>query len=226
MSALRRHCRVWPTATGYAALASDADDSKARKTIGQWCACGWPFVVRRRNDNEPCSDQTVAIGLALPPSLGKRRLNLRLPRSEVASHAPPLTLDEVVAFANPQLGDALTPLARAAARECVRLRVFGSAAWQAQTGLHYMHRDSDLDLLIEPNARGELEAAIALLERIQPLVAIRLDGEIVFPGGDAVAWREWALSKANRVLVKNVDRVVLMERDELVSRFDRCKVVA
>src|SRR5690349_5951294 len=121
MNALPRHTRVWPTCAGYAALASDADDPDARTAIGHWRARGWPFIVRRRGENEPCCDQTIAVGLALPPSLSKPRFKLRLPHGDVASHSAPLTLDEVVALANSQLRDTLIPLARAAAHECIRL---------------------------------------------------------------------------------------------------------
>jgi phosphoribosyl-dephospho-CoA transferase len=227
MTSLPRHTRVWPTAAGYAILASDADDSSARTAIVQWGARGWPLVVRRRDENEPCLDQTVAIGLALPPSLGKHRFKLRLTHGEIASHAAPLTLDEVVAGANSKLTTRLMPLARAATHERIRLRVFGSTALHVQTGLDYLHAGSDLDLLVEPNTRREVDAAIALLERFQQRVAMRLDGEIVFPGGGAVAWREWAYAgRAERVLVKNIDRVVLMERHDLLLRFDGCKAAA
>ncbi|HEY3179646.1 MAG TPA: malonate decarboxylase holo-[acyl-carrier-protein] synthase [Casimicrobiaceae bacterium] len=227
MKALQRHCRVWPTAAGYAALASETCDSTSRNALALWSAYRWPFIVRRPNDDEPCSGETTAVGLALPPSLGKHRLALRLTRQQIAADAPPLALDEVVALATPKLRRTFKPLSRAAARERVSLRVFGSAAWQAQTGLDYVHVDSDLDLLATPTTRGELDAAIALLERMQPHVPMRIDGEIVFPGGDAVSWREWANAHgAKRVLVKNIACVALMKRDELLDRFDRCKLAA
>ena len=226
MNTLQRHRRVWPSAAGYDALASDANDPNARKAIGLWAERQWPFIVRRREENESF-DGSLAIGLALPSSLGKHRLKLRLPYGDIASHRAPLTLGEVVARAKPKLRHTLMPLALAAARERITLRVFGSAAWQVQTDLDYLHRDSDLDLVIEPCTLSDIDLSIGLLERMQARVAMRLDGEIVFPGGDAVAWREWAkVHKADRVLVKNVDRVALMERDELLCRFDRCKAVA
>jgi len=216
-----RHTRVWPTAAGYAALVSESHDPTTRAAVELWSARGWPFVVRRPEGDEPHSEDTIAIGLPLPPSLGKERLKLRLLHDEVAMRAPPLTLDDVIALSNSTLRRMLAPLARAAARARVALRVFGSAAWQAQTGLDYWFADSDIDLLVEPSTLDELDAAIAWLGRTQRRVAMRLDGEIVFPGGDAVAWREWARDGENRVLVKGMARVALTTRSDLLSRFER-----
>jgi len=228
MTLLQRHTRVWPSAAGYASLASHCRDSAARAALGLWTAREWPLVVRRTDDDELRSDETIAVGLALPPSLGKRRLKLRLMRDGIAMHAAPLTLDNVAgAVSNPKFQRTLTPLARAAAREHMVLRLFGSAAWQAQTGLDYLHVDSDIDLLVEPSTSGELESAIALLERAQRDIAVRLDGEIVFPGGDAVAWREWRDTKdGKRVIAKNVAGVALVSRNDLLKRFDRRKLAA
>jgi phosphoribosyl-dephospho-CoA transferase len=228
MTLLQRHTRIWPSAAGYASLAFQWRDPTARAALELWVAREWPLIVRRADDDEPRSDDSIAVGLALPPSLGKRRLKFRLMRDGVAMHAPPLALDSVIAsVSNPRLQRTLTPLARAAARERMVLRLYGSAAWQVQTGLDYMHDDSDLDLLAEPATRGELDSAIALLERAQQDLPMRLDGEIVFPGGDAVAWREWLESKdENRVIAKNVAGVALVSRSDLLKRFDRRRLAA
>ena len=227
MSAFLRHTRVWPTAAGRTTLASGSHDVTTRTALELWSARGWPLVVRRSEDDESARDDAIALGLPLPPLLGKRRLKFRLPRDGVAAHAPSLTLDEVVAQLQPTLARVLAPLARAAAREHIVLRVFGSAAWEAQTGLGYLRADSDLDLLAEPTTRAELKLALALLQRTQERVAMRFDGEIVFPGGDAVAWREWACGNSeSRVLVKNVSRVALVSRSDLESKLDRHKRLA
>jgi phosphoribosyl-dephospho-CoA transferase len=228
MTVLQRHTSVWPSATGYASLASQSRDSTAHAALELWSAQEWPLIVRRANDGELRSDDTIAVGLALPPSLGKQRLKFQLMRDGLAMHAPPLTLDNLIdTVSDPLFQRTLTPLARSAAREHMVLRLFGSAAWQAQTGLDYMHADSDLDLLAEPGTRAELESAIALLERAQRDVEMRLDGEILFPGGDAVAWREWREAKdANRVIAKNVAGVALVSRNDLLKRFDRRKLAA
>jgi phosphoribosyl-dephospho-CoA transferase len=217
-----RHTRVWPTASGYAALASMASDPIVRAAIDLWSTRGWPLVVRRREDRESSSDTAIAIGLPLPPSLDKKRCAFFLSRDDIAAHAPPLALEEVIGRLPATRRRMLAPLARATARERIALRVFGSVAWQAETGLDYWHDDSDLDLIAAPKSYADLRSTIALLERAQERVAMRLDGEIVFPGGDAVAWREWADGdSASRVLVKNVSRVALVARGDLLSKLDR-----
>ena len=224
---LPRHTWVWPTGPGYAALASGLQDPGARAAIDLWSASAWPFIVRRSEEDETSrSGDPIAVGLALPPSLGKHRLQFRLMRHDIAVHAPPLALDDVIALSSPTVRRKLTRLARAAARAHLSLHVFGSAAWQAQTGFDYMNADSDIDLLVHPNTRDELNFAIAWLERAQRRVAMRLDGEIVFPGGDAVAWREWAGNRAHRVLVKNIGGVAMVPRSDLLHRFEQRKRAA
>ncbi|HEY3180986.1 MAG TPA: malonate decarboxylase holo-[acyl-carrier-protein] synthase [Casimicrobiaceae bacterium] len=220
---LARHVRVWPTALAYASMADSARDATARAAIELWFSRRWPLVVRRPDDDEIFfADDCIAVGLPLPPALGKGRLKFRVASAGIAAHAPPLALDDVVAAMDPAWQRALAPLARDAARARSVLRVFGSAAWQAQTGLAYLHEWSDIDLLIEPADTSELDTAIALFERFARQTAIRLDAEIVFPGGDAVAWREWHRAKGDgRVLAKSLARVALVRKITLAERLER-----
>ena len=119
---------------------------------------------------------------------------------------------------------ALAPLAHDATGARVALRVFGSAAWQAQTGLVYLHERSDIDLLFEPKDMGEINTAIALFDRFERRTAIRLDGEIIFPGGDAVAWREWNCAKSDgRVLAKSLTGAALVPKAALTDRLERVR---
>jgi phosphoribosyl-dephospho-CoA transferase len=218
---LRRHTRVWPTASGYAAMTSMANDAEARVAVERWSAHGWPLIVRRADAGEARDDDGIAVGLPLPPSLGKRRFKFVLLIDHIAAHAPPLALAEIVEHLPMTHRRAMATIARAAAASTLELRVFGSAAWQAQTGLHYLHENSDVDLLAAPATLEELRSIVALLENVQQRIDVRLDGEVVFPNGDAAAWREWAHSDATRVLVKSVARVALVSRSELLRTFDR-----
>jgi phosphoribosyl-dephospho-CoA transferase len=219
---LARHMRVWPTAFAWASIADSTHDATACAARELWCARGWPLVVRRPDDGESsCSDRRIAVGLPLPPSLGKGRLKFAFTSDGVRAHAPPLALDDVVSAMETGWQRALAPLARDAARARVTLRVFGSAAWQTQTGLAYLHARSDIDLLVEPADTGALDAAIALFERFERRASIRLDGEIVFPGGDAVAWREWNCTRSDgRVLAKSLTRAALVAKKSLAERLD------
>ncbi|HYT96746.1 MAG TPA: malonate decarboxylase holo-[acyl-carrier-protein] synthase [Casimicrobiaceae bacterium] len=218
---LARHMRVWPTAFAWASMADGARDPTARAAIGLWSARGWPLVVRRPDDGGSfCADENISVGLALPPALGKGRLKFKITSDGVKAQARPLALDDVVAAMEPAWQRALGPLARDAASTGVTLRVFGSAAWQTQTGLVYLHERSDIDVLVEPANRDELDTALALFERFERQTPVRLDGEIVFPGGGAVAWREWATSD-ERVLAKSLTRAALVPKTALAEQLDR-----
>jgi phosphoribosyl-dephospho-CoA transferase len=220
---LARHMRVWPTAFAWNSMADSARDATARAALELWSVRGWPLVVRRPDGDESIrSDENIAVGLPLPPALGKRRLKFQVTNGGVAAHAPALALEDVVAAMKPAWQRALAPLACAAACARVALRVYGSAAWQTQTGLVYLHEQSDIDLLVEPASMDELDTAIALFERFERRMPIRLDGEIVFPGGDAVAWREWnSASSTGRVLAKRLTGAALVPKTALAEQLDR-----
>jgi phosphoribosyl-dephospho-CoA transferase len=227
MSALPRHALVWPTAAAWRRLRSEGCDEAACAAFVRWEAAAWPLVVRRTDGACAAPADATPCGLALPPAPDRRKLAVVLRQGEVARHAPPLALACVA--------DALPDRWRACARELVRgasaaeirLRVFGSAAWQALTGLAYLHEASDLDLLVAPRGRDDIGRAIALFERAGRAYGRRIDGEIVFPEGGAVAWREWpAATRSARVLVKHRDRATLERCDDLLAQFDRRAVPA
>ena len=214
---LARHTRVWPVSYARISMLHETRDAIEHAALEVWRANGWPLVVRRFDDD--ISDASIAVGLALPPALGKQRIRLRLPRDAIAARAPPLTLDEAITVLEAPWRDALTPIARDAAQAKITLHVFGSVSWQAQTGLRYLHADSDIDLFAAPGNVGELGAAMALFERASIRSTVRIDGEVVFPGGDAVAWREWNSAPANaRVLAKSIARAALVPRRALEHR--------
>jgi phosphoribosyl-dephospho-CoA transferase len=79
-----------------------------------------------------------------------------------------------------------------------------------------MGPDSDIDLLFFPANRNALDAGLALLERYSAVLP--LDGEIVFPSGDAVAWKEWL--NADRVMVKDAVTVRLAPTAALLATLD------
>ena len=93
----------------------------------------------------------------------------------------------------------------------VDARVHGSHGWQCLTGLRYLTPQSDLDLLL-PVADAEMADAVAEgLERFA-WTGPRLDGELLFPNGAAVAWREWLQwrrGSVDRILVKRLHGVSL-----------------
>lgn len=197
-----RHDLVWLTPAGWDAAIARAPHA----ALTLWRARDWPAVVRRHEDGVPAG--AVCLGIPLPLSFGARqRLALVSSRGHVARSQAPLPLADALSSAPPEWLAGLVALQRAA---LVDLRVFGSLAMQSLTGLAYVREQSDIDLLLTPATHAELEAGLALLAEASTVLP--LDGEIVFDGGAAVAWKEWLAARRDgaRVLVKSMNGVRLM----------------
>ncbi|RST45529.1 malonate decarboxylase holo-[acyl-carrier-protein] synthase [Variovorax sp. DXTD-1] len=213
MAPLRRHQLARLSTSGWAAVLGRPWDEQARECLAHWASHQLPLVVTRQPADSAAGER-IALGLPAPARWDKRRLALQVP------HAAVLGLDEF-----PRLGDVhelLPPPAQGAIRELLgRLderhaaaRIFGSYGWQAISGLDHVHAASDLDLSVTVEGAAHADAvvqALASFEAPRP----RLDGELLFNDGSAVAWREWNEWRAGRaraVLVKRLDRVSL-QRD-------------
>lgn len=141
---------------------------------GDWAAAGrWFVVAASRSGDDPA---TVRLGLATPD---KRRIGLHLPLERLTDLRPAPGLDEI--------DHAPWAHRLAQLRAMGQMQVYGSAAWQALTGLQYLRAGSDLDLLIDDPAL--VPAVLALPQ--DP----RLDGEVLLPGGRAVALREYGAAR-------------------------------
>lgn len=189
----------------------------AEARLQAWIASARPLVVARR---DPDSDgDALRLGVPLPLAEGRQRLALRVPAREVVKHTPALPLAQV-ADALPTARS--TPLRRLQERLAARCdlappRVFGSHAWQALTGLPYLRPGSDLDLLWDIDSAAQGDAICALLQHWEADSGLRADGELRFPGQQAVNWREYA-SAAATVLVKGDTACWLSPRAALHPR--------
>ncbi len=215
-SLLKRHTLVWLREPGWrdaiAALAPPL-----RQVPLRWQARDWPAVVRRQ-DADASADQ-VCLGIALPPDANgvKLRVPLRVAAAEVRELRAPLDIGAVVTHALPAWRAALVELQYKAMAQALDLRVYGSLALQALTGLDYLRASSDIDVLFTPGNRFQLERGVRLLTEYAQ--RLPLDGEIQFPAG-AVAWKEWhraADNPAARVLLKRRDDVILMRVDDILA---------
>ena len=204
MVPLHRHQIAWLGEAGWREVLARDCDATARDCIAHWAARRLPFVVTRQA--EPGDDTWVALGLPAPGRWERRRLALTVRRSDV------LYFDEF------PLADRLTPRlplpARPAWRRlCAELRaadtharVYGSHGWQLLTGLDHVRAGSDIDLWLSVSDLAQSDAAAACLQAA-PGVLPRLDGELMFDDGSAVAWREWLAWRSGRVkslLVKTI----------------------
>ena len=218
-----RHDLVWLGETGWdRVLAGAAPASSA--ALAAWRAAGWPAVVRRAEADMAAGE--VALGIPLPPRAGdgrKVRIAGRVGIDAIRRHAGPLALAQVHATELPShWRPALAELDRQARACGIVLRVYGSTALQALTGQRYLSAASDIDLLLHPRSQGELALGLALLQRFA--AQLPLDGEIVFPGGRAVAWKEWSAAlggaAGTRVLVKEMTRVCLAPIEALLAALE------
>ena len=220
-SELERHSLVWLTAAGWeAALASARPEHAA--ALAQWQRNDWPAVVRRFDASPKAADAAdaadaaasdICLGVPLPPDAAgvKVRIALRVAPSHVARASAALELRSALMAADPW-HDGLAALSDAVPT----LRVFGSLAMQTLTGLQYLSPSSDVDLLFHPDSRRQLDTVISLLARHSE--HLPLDGEVVFPGGVAVSWKEWlaAITHPAKVLVKELRTVRLADTASLL----------
>jgi phosphoribosyl-dephospho-CoA transferase len=187
--------------------------------LATWADNGWPVIVRRRMAGD--RPDGVPVGVPLPPAAGKMRIALTVPEQAVLERSPPPSLLAVGHVADSAWGPTIHALVALGARYGVSPVAFGSLLWQYRTGLPYLSPRSDLDVLWPVQADceiGALVAGIAATERGAPM---DIDGEIAFPDGEAVNWRELhrALNQdgPTEVLVKSIGGVHLLD----VSRAPR-----
>jgi len=171
-----------------------------------WAAAGRPAMVRRPACGD--GDDMLPLGLPLPPALGKRRVALCCPRKAVARTTPPPLLRDAAADAPAHW--------RATIERLLALdpasRCFGGLAWRHLTGLPYLGEQSDLDLLLSCDSAPTADALSAALADIDGGAPMRVDAELVSPGGAAVHWREWR-GEASEVVAKSLDGAHLASRE-------------
>lgn len=205
---MRRHDLVWLAPQAPWQVLSPGADARLRA----WAQARLPFVVARR---DPVTDgDQLRLGVPLPLAEQRQRLSLRIERAHVQRTAPPPLLAEVAEALAAPWRDALRPLLADLSEHIPPPRVFGSFAWQSLTGLPYLHAGSDLDLLWEITDHAHAATLTERMRRWEREQGLRIDGELRFPGGQCVSWREYA-GDAARLLVKSDDACGLSTRGAL-----------
>ncbi len=200
MRALHRNQLVWLSDAAWQQVRARAWDDQAQDILTHWHLQQLPLVVCRQR--VPQSTHTLSLGLPAPLQWERRKLALEVADADIERVgnfpllSPGLLGPEGVA----PLQNFLQHLAVLE----VPARVYGSYGWQLLSGLPCVRNSSDLDLII-PVPDGDVAGQVVWLLRGLHL-ACRVDGELQFPDGHAVAWREYAQligGKVEQVLVKH-----------------------
>ncbi len=219
----QRHNRVWLSANGWQAACEKLPAAHAKELM-RWAENGWPAIVRRSDaDAQP---DTLYLGLAPPPEPNtglKTRIPFSVGTADIVRHEAPLVLMAAESALPSAWRSAFFSLAAEADNKKLEFRIYGSAALQAITGLSYLAASSDIDLLFYPHTHAQLQEGMALLQLYAK--QLPLDGEIVFPSGRAVAWKEWAQALANpgrlRVLAKGMSSLNLVPATDLLAELEQ-----
>lgn len=191
---MQRHDLFHLPPEAWAGVLGRAWDAEARACLSHWCEHELPLVVSRQAG--VAADGFVALGLPAPACWSRRRLALQVRADLLGRPAALPGIECVAGLLSPALAAALPG----------HTRIAGSFGWQHLSGLAYVHADSDIDLLLPVRDASQADA-LALLLAESGHQGHRLDGELIFPGGSAVAWREWAAvrrSATQQVLVKRL----------------------
>ncbi|MFZ6874904.1 malonate decarboxylase holo-[acyl-carrier-protein] synthase [Undibacterium sp. Di27W] len=213
----QRHDLVWLADEAWLAVLQSFG---APDLLRQWQQEEWPAVVTRRHPDT--AEDEVCIGFPLPPQNGnKPRFAARVKTEHIAIHQSALSLHTVTVIVPPAWQAGLQSLHQQALMAGIKLRVYGSVAMQFLTGQDYLNATSDIDILFRPYHQAQLRAGLALLQELQNLP---IDGEIIFPGEAAVAWKEWIQPayaghdfNQQRVMVKDMHGVSLRTRQSLLD---------
>lgn len=209
MTALQRNQLVRLTDAAWLRVLDAAWDAQAQACLAHWAQQRLPLVVTRQR---PQAEDAVCLGLPAPGRWERRRIALAVPPSDIAQHdafPPARALAPLLGTAQRRPWRALCGgLAACGVAACV----YGSHGWQLLTGLDHVRPGSDIDLSIVVDSPTQADAVAVLLQSWSD--GLRLDGELVFTGDRAVAWREWLAWRAGRtarVLVKRLDGVALAD---------------
>ena len=181
-------------------------DACARAILQHWSDQQLPLVVTAAYQAVAGKSATnVALGLPAPTQWQRRKLAIQANLQDllrVAEFPELAQLGQVCGQAPGMLN-----FAAEMRRHGVAVQVYGSHGWQHLTGLHYLREGSDLDLRFRLQDSAQAAPVIDALQRLTALaLPWRIDGELAFTDGQAVAWREvlqWQQGAVSQVLVKS-----------------------
>ncbi len=222
---LVRHGLVKATGQAWSRWLSMCSDPTDVLVLSHWKAFDLPLmVVRQCDDGQPLNLDAVALGLPAPTQWARKRIPLRIEAQALSIHPAHPQLPTLQAVAGTLCGEYAVP-AQAFMRQLdaqlhtvgVLARVYGSYGWQTITALPYVHTRSDLDLCLSVQEAVHADAVCDVLHRLEPTQLnqrMRVDGELIFPDGTAIAWREWSHMRQGHM------------SEVLIKRIEGCRLVA
>ncbi|HEX6704806.1 MAG TPA: malonate decarboxylase holo-[acyl-carrier-protein] synthase [Albitalea sp.] len=206
MTPLHRHQLAWLTPAGWQRTLGRPWDAVANECLAHWAEQRLPLVVTRQPSCDDGGD-TIAMGLPAPGRWDRRRLVLRVARADVLYFDEFPRAEQIVRLLPASARPAWRKLC-AGLQACGAVaRVHGSYGWKHLSGLDHVRAGSDIDVWVAVAGVEGADAAATLLQAF-PAGRARLDGELVFEDGAAVAWREWLAWRgghARALLVKRID---------------------
>lgn len=227
MVPLRRHQLARLSPSGWAAVLGRPWDTQSHDCLAHWASQQLPLVVTRQ-PADALADGWIALGLPAPARWDRRRLALQVPYAALDGLGEFPRLADMQELLPPPARDAASALLGRLDACHATARVFGSYGWQAISGLDHVRTDSDIDLSVTVDGAAHADAVVRALgsfEAERP----RLDGELLFADGAAVAWREWSDWRAGRtraVMVKQLGGVSLQRDAAWCEHAGRLKVAA
>jgi len=200
---IRRHRRIWINPESLESIQCQGSMSlAAEKYMRDWVIAEKPLVGRSRLACDPIVNESLPVGLMVYLLNGaKQRLNLLTQSDFVFKVDEPLLLANVLRTLPRPLRLAAQNFLTMFQNEPVVLRVYGSAFWSYEDGSNRMNTQSDIDLLIQVKKTCDVINIAKKCVAFSKVSGVSLDGEIEFPNGESVSWREFA-SESQELLVK------------------------
>ena len=212
----QRHDLVWLSAQGWEQIRPQIPLAWHSESL-RWQYGDWPLVVTRRDHHLP--SEQLNLGLVfLQPDGSTQACRVAVSSHHITGHQPCLALHSILSHVLPEWQPGLQALHQAGREAGITVRVYGLAAWQFLTGLSYLQPDTEIRLLFRPQDQEHLVSGLTILRHFSSSLPLR--GEIVFPGGAAVSWREWLIS--DTVAESLHSQKILMKafrQQKLVSRY-------
>ncbi|MBS0347327.1 MAG: malonate decarboxylase holo-[acyl-carrier-protein] synthase [Proteobacteria bacterium] len=216
---MRRHDLATVRAGAPVRFLCGALDDALSARVAAWIAAGRSLVVAR----QLTGGSEALLGLTLPAAEGRRRVGCLVEQTDLLQIRRPLSIAECLHRLADDVAAPLATLAERLAAAGVSVGVYGSLAWEALSGEAYRHPESDVDLICDVASAAQAEACLRLLADGAAALPCGLDGEIRFPDGCAVAWRElaaaWSRADA-KVLVKGGVDVGLLPLSVVLEQFE------